>query len=76
MWVDVGNLIRNHVPDKNGQTLPSDLTEDSYEFQYIEHTAIRQFFEAKVSTTRLSGTCRTDARPAADTGARSFSTAH
>jgi hypothetical protein len=22
MWIDVGNLIRQHLPDKNGNTLP------------------------------------------------------
>ena len=26
MWIDVGKLIREHVPDKNGKTLPADLT--------------------------------------------------
>jgi hypothetical protein len=33
MWIDVGKLIREHVADKNGKTLPPDLTMGSYEFR-------------------------------------------
>ncbi len=29
MWIDVGKLIREHAPDKNGKTLPADLTSGS-----------------------------------------------
>jgi hypothetical protein len=33
MWIDVGKLIREHIPDKNGSTLPADLASGSYEFR-------------------------------------------
>jgi hypothetical protein len=33
MWIDVGKLIREHVPDKNGKVLPADLSSGSYEFR-------------------------------------------
>lgn len=31
MWMDVGKLIREHIPDKNGNVLPADLTSGSYD---------------------------------------------
>lgn len=33
MWIDVGKLIREQVPDKNGKFLPQDLTSGSYQFR-------------------------------------------
>ncbi len=42
MWIDVGKLIREQVLDKNGKTLPLDLTSGSYEFRD------RGLFEGKV----------------------------
>ncbi|HKO04651.1 MAG TPA: hypothetical protein VJW51_07865 [Candidatus Acidoferrales bacterium] len=48
MWIDVGQLIREHVPDKNGKTLPADLTTGSYEFRDLTNTGVGALFEGKV----------------------------
>ena len=48
MWVNVGLLIRNSVPDRNGKVLPSNLTFGSYEFRDESHGANGRLFEGKV----------------------------
>ena len=48
MWVDVGKLIREHVADKNGKTLPSDLTAGSYEIRDLNNHAVGALFEGKL----------------------------
>ena len=48
MWIDVGQLIREQVPDKNGKTLPSDLTMGSYEFRDLTNKGVGTLFEGKV----------------------------
>src|SRR5205807_435361 len=48
MWIDVGKLIRERVPDKNGKTLPSDLTMGSYEFRDLTNKGVGRLLEGKV----------------------------
>ncbi len=48
MWIDVGNLIRQHLPDKNGNTLPEDLTTGSCEIRDLTNHAIGTLFEGKI----------------------------
>ncbi|HKO04522.1 MAG TPA: hypothetical protein VJW51_07220 [Candidatus Acidoferrales bacterium] len=48
MWIDVGQLIREGVPDKNGKTLPADLTTGSYEFRDLTNKGAGTLFEGKV----------------------------
>jgi hypothetical protein len=48
MWIDVGQLIREQVPNKNGNTLPSNLTSGSYEFRDLSHNGAGTLFEGKV----------------------------
>ena len=55
MWVDVGKLIREHVPDKNGKTLPADLTSGSYEFRDLTNKFIGTLFEGKVIYDKTYG---------------------
>ena len=40
MWIDVGKLIRESMPDKNGQVLPASLTSGSYEIRDLTHTGV------------------------------------
>jgi hypothetical protein len=40
MWMDIGKLIREGVPDKNGKPLPSDLTSGSYEIRDLTNKGI------------------------------------
>lgn len=55
MWIDVGKLIREHVPDKNGRTLPADLTSGSYEFNDLTDKFIGTLFEGKVIYDKTYG---------------------
>src|SRR6266403_6026795 len=55
MWIDVGKLIREHVPDKNGKALPADLTSGSYEFRDLTHTGVGTLFEGKVIYDKTYG---------------------
>ena len=55
MWIDVGKLIREHVPDKNGKTLPADLTSGSYEFRDLTNKFIGTLFEGKVIYDKTYG---------------------
>jgi hypothetical protein len=55
MWVDVGKLIRDHVPDKSGKTLPSDLTMGSYEFRDLTNKGVGTLFEGKVIYDKTYG---------------------
>src|SRR6266481_6921577 len=55
MWIDVGKLIREQVPDKNGKTLPLDLTMGSYEFRDLTNTGVGTLFEGKVIYDKTYG---------------------
>jgi len=55
MWIDVGKLIREQVRDKNGKTLPSDLTMGSYEFRDLTNKGIGTLFEGKVIYDKTYG---------------------
>jgi hypothetical protein len=55
MWIDVGKLIREQVPDKNAKTLPTDLTSGSYQFRDLTNTGIGSLFEGKVVYDKTYG---------------------
>jgi hypothetical protein len=55
MWVDVGQLIRNQVPDRNGNRLPSDLTDGSYEISDLSHRGAGTMFEGKIIYDKMYG---------------------
>ena len=55
MWIDVGKLIREHVPDKNGKTLPPDLTSGSYEIRDLTGIGAVSLFEGKVIYDKTYG---------------------
>src|SRR5882762_10092177 len=55
MWIDVGKLIREHVPDKTGKVLPPDLTVGSYEFRDLTDKAIGSLFEGKLIYDKTYG---------------------
>jgi hypothetical protein len=55
MWMDIGKLIREHIPDKNGNVLPEDLTSGSYEFRDLINTGIGALFEGKVIYDKTYG---------------------
>ena len=55
MWIDVGKLIREHVSDRNGKTLPADLTSGSYEFRDLTNIGVGTLFEGKVIYDKTYG---------------------
>jgi hypothetical protein len=55
MWIDVGKLIREHVPDKTGKILPADLTSGSYEFRDLTDIGVGSLFEGKVIYDKTYG---------------------
>jgi len=54
MWIDVGQLIREQVPDKNGKVLPVDLSSGSYELRDLTSVNGR-LFEGKVIYDKTYG---------------------
>jgi hypothetical protein len=48
MWIDIGKLIRNHVPDETGKLLPPNLETGSYQFSEPTGSALGSLFEGKV----------------------------
>jgi len=55
MWVDVGKLIHDQAPDKNGLLLPPDLTMGSYELQDLTDRGVGNLFEGKVIVDKTYG---------------------
>jgi len=55
MWIDVGKLIREHVPDKSGKVLPADLSSGSYEFRDLGDPLAGTLFEGKVIYEKTYG---------------------
>ena len=49
MWVDIGKFIREGVPDKNGKTLPKNLTYGSYDIRDLTHKGVGTLFEGKIT---------------------------
>jgi hypothetical protein len=48
LWADVGQIIRNQLPDKDGNTIPIDTTGGSYELRDVDHHARGQIYEGKL----------------------------
>ena len=55
MWIDVGKLIGEQVPDKNGKVLPADLASGSYELRDLTNTGVGNLFEGKVTYDKTYG---------------------
>lgn len=55
MWIDVGKLIRQQIPDKNGKALPFGLTSGSYEIRDLTNTGVGTLFEGKIIYDKTYG---------------------
>ncbi len=55
VWIDVGQLIRSQVPDKNGVVLPVALSMGSYEIRQLNHHGPGTLFEGKVIYDKTYG---------------------
>jgi len=55
MWIDIGKLIREQTPDKNGNTLPPTLASGSYQVREISNKGTGTLFEGKVIYDKTYG---------------------
>ena len=55
MWIDIGKLIREQIPDKHGNTCPVDLVSGSYEFRDLSDKGVGHVFEGKVIYDKTFG---------------------
>jgi hypothetical protein len=55
MWIDVGKLIREQVPDKNGKLLPQELTSGSYALRDLSDKFIGSLYEGKIVYDKTFG---------------------
>lgn len=55
MLVDIGKLIRDRIPDKNGNLLPGDLTTGAYRLLDLAETPAASLYEGKVVTDKTWG---------------------
>lgn len=55
LWLDLGQLIRNQVPDKDGNMLPKSLTSGTYQFRDLTDPGVGNIFEGKVITDKTFG---------------------
>jgi hypothetical protein len=55
MWIDVGKLIREQVPDKDGNVLPQDLSSGSYEFRDLTNKDVGSLYEGKLVYDKTYG---------------------
>jgi hypothetical protein len=53
LWLDVGQLIRNQVPDSDGHTLPPDTMTGSYELRDLDHATVGLLYEGKLMFVKL-----------------------
>jgi len=55
MWLDVGEIVRNQVPDSDGNVLPADTMNGSYELRDLDHGTIGQLYEGKLVIDKTYG---------------------
>lgn len=55
MLVDVGKLIRDRIPDSNGNLFPGDLTTGAYRLRGLAETPGASLYEGKVVTDKTWG---------------------
>ncbi len=55
MWMDIGKLIREGIPDKDGNILPTDLTSGSYDVRDLTNNTTATLFEGKVIYDKTYG---------------------
>ena len=55
MWLDVGQLIRNQVPDSDGKTMKPDTMTGSYELRDLDHATVGLLYEGKLIVDKTYG---------------------
>lgn len=55
LWVDVGHLVHDQVPDSDGNTLPPETMTGSYELRDLDHATIGELYEGKLVIDKTYG---------------------
>ena len=55
LWLDVGHLVHDQVPDSDGHTLPPDTMTGSYELRDLDHAYVGQLYEGKLVIDKTYG---------------------
>lgn len=55
LWLDVGHLVHDQVPDSDGHTLPPDTMAGSYELRDLDHGYVGELYEGKLVIDKTYG---------------------
>lgn len=55
MWIDVGRLVHDQIPDSDGRTIPPDVMTGSYELRDVDHPLIGSLYEGKLVIDKTYG---------------------
>jgi hypothetical protein len=55
LWLDVGHLVHDQIPDSDGHTLPPDTMTGSYELRDLDHAYVGQLYEGKLVIDKTYG---------------------
>jgi hypothetical protein len=55
LWLDVGRLIHDQVPDSDGRTLAPDTMTGSYELRDLDHATVGELYEGKLIIDKTYG---------------------
>jgi hypothetical protein len=55
LWLNLGELLRNQVPDSDGKTIPPDTMFGSYELRDLDHTVLGLLYEGKLVVDKTYG---------------------
>lgn len=55
LWLDVGHLVHDQVPDSDGHVLPPDTMTGSYELRDLDHATLGQLYEGKLVIDKTYG---------------------
>jgi hypothetical protein len=55
LWLDVGRLVHDQVPDSDGHALPPDTMTGSYELRDLDHALVGSLYEGKLVIDKTYG---------------------
>jgi hypothetical protein len=55
LWLNVGDQIRNQIPDSDGHTIPPDTMTGSYELRDLDHALVGSLYEGKLVIDKTNG---------------------
>jgi hypothetical protein len=55
LWIDMGHLVHDQVPDSDGNTLPLGTMTGSYELRDLDHAYVGQLYEGKLVVDKTYG---------------------